>query len=339
MSATTHLSDYDVQRAVDPYDLGKVVDYELAGGGIENSNYLIRIRTPLDEMVRCVLTIIETPSHSDDEAYLALLQRCDKHGLPVPTVHQTYLGQHFAQVKGKRAFLSRYLPGAHVANPTRAQLQALGRFFARFHLGTADLAAGANAYPRNSEWLHSAAQTLASEGGLAHIGPDLQAVYDEGVRVSTAMLARTDVQALPSGYIHGDGFRDNVLFDANGLTGVIDFHHAAHGLWLFDLAVIANDWCVARSGHLDLELTLALLTSYDALRPLERAELWWFGAFAHYAATVFATSRLLAEQRASQDDATTRTKDSKEFLLRLKCLQNRTPLLDPRYFDVGRGAA
>jgi homoserine kinase type II len=54
-------------------------------------------------------------------------------------------------------------------------------------------------------------------------------------------------------------FRDNVLFSERGLTGVVDFHHAATGYWLYDLAVVANDWCNDSGGVLDADRTLALL--------------------------------------------------------------------------------
>ena len=82
--------------------------------------------------------------------------------------------------------------------------------------------------------------------------------------------ART-CDALPRGVIHGDMFRDNVLFSERGLTGVVDFHHAATGYWIYDLAVVANDWCNDNSGVLDSDRTLALLRAYHAIRPLTRS--------------------------------------------------------------------
>ena len=57
-------------------------------------------------------------------------------------------------------------------------------------------------------------------------------------------------------------FRDNVLFTERGLTGVVDFHHAATGYLIYDLAVAANDWCNDYDGVLDADRTLALLRAY-----------------------------------------------------------------------------
>ena len=104
---------------------------------------------------------------------------------------------------------------------------------------------------------------------------------------------------LPQGPIHGDLFRDNVLFNEWGLSGVLDFHHASHGYLIYDLAVAANDWCTDATGALDEERTLALLRAYHRIRPLHPQELWHFPVFALYAGLAFWTSRLVVtlEQR------------------------------------------
>jgi homoserine kinase type II len=118
-----------------------------------------------------------------------------------------------------------------------------------------------------------------------------------------SLLARKDVAALPDGVIHGDLFRDNVLFNERGLTGVLDFHHAARGTLLFDLAVAANDWCSDSSGVLDPERTLTLLRAYHQIRPLLSAEAIFFPAYALYAALTFWLSRLtVAADRAGTDN-------------------------------------
>jgi homoserine kinase type II len=100
------------------------------------------------------------------------------------------------------------------------------------------------------------------------------------------------VRELPTGIIHADLFRDNVLFNERGLTGVLDFHNAAQGYLIYDLAVAANDWCNDGNGILDPERTLALLRAYHQIRPLTRHELWFFSGFTLYAALVFWLLRL-----------------------------------------------
>ena len=125
-------------------------------------------------------------------------------------------------------------------------------------------------------------------------------------------LARQDVQSLPKGPIHGDLFRDNVLFSAQGLTGVLDFHHAATGYLVYDLAVAANDWCTDTQGAIDPERAMALLRSYHAIRPLQRQELWHFPLFCLYAALAFWLSRSTGALK-SRGRSLARSKNPHEF--------------------------
>ena len=103
------------------------------------------------------------------------------------------------------------------------------------------------------------------------------------VGLVSSLLERIEIRGIPTGIIHGDMFRDNVLFNEHGLCGVLDFHHAGYGFWLFDLAIAINDWCVD-NGSLDREKTLTMLREYNSIRKIENAEYWGFPHFLLYAA-------------------------------------------------------
>ena len=92
--------------------------------------------------------------------------------------------------------------------------------------------------------------------------------------------------------MHGDLFRDNVLFNEWGLTGVLDFHHAARGVLIYDLAVAANDWCTDSTGLMNPDRATTLLRAYHRIRPLSRSEIRLFPTFALYGALAFWLSRL-----------------------------------------------
>jgi homoserine kinase type II len=81
---------------------------------------------------------------------------------------------------------------------------------------------------------------------------------------------------LPQGIIHGDLFRDNVLWDADGNGGVIDFYFACDDVLAYDLAIAVNDWCVTPSATLDAERAAAFVDGYQDERPLEdlEREMW-----------------------------------------------------------------
>ena len=48
---------------------------------------------------------------------------------------------------------------------------------------------------------------------------------------------------LPNGIIHGDLFMDNIFFQNNKLSGVIDFYFAANDYFMYELAICINALC------------------------------------------------------------------------------------------------
>jgi homoserine kinase type II len=292
VAAITQLNERDLEEFLGKYGLDGLERYWPATNGVENTNYFVRLASPRGAH-EVVVTMLEQPP-SAGTLFVPLLDACAAAGLPVAPVIRNRSGLASDQINGKPTMVSPRLSGRHVVNPTVRQCEAVGRFVARFHKATVMLESRAPEHPRNAAWL---AQHVASITGSVPHGH--RQLASDAVNSITSMLRRADVMQLPRGIIHGDMFRDNVLFSERGLTGVIDFHHAAAGYWLFDLAVIANDWCNDDSGALDTDRLLALLRAYHSIRPLTTTEAWYFPMFALYGATAFWLSRLTAALRRS----------------------------------------
>ena len=305
MNAVTQLDVLDLEKTIGRYDIGELIRYWPAANGIENSNYFLRTICENSER-EFVLTIVEQPSHAGG-AYVALLDACFDAGLPVATVIRNRQGKPYDELAGKPVLVAPRLAGRHAYNPIVKQIEALASFTARFHLATAKLDFPVPGYPRDAGWL--SAQLSLTQGRLPYTSYRL--LEDTVTRV-TSLLKRRDAQELPKGVIHGDLFRDNVLFNERGLNGVLDFHHAATGYLIYDLAVIANDWCTDANGVLDPERTLSLIRAYNALRPLTKQELWFFPSFTLYAAVAFWLSRLTVAL-STDDTGNQRFNNPEEF--------------------------
>jgi homoserine kinase type II len=137
------------------------------------------------------------------------------------------------------------------------------------------------------------------------------------VRALYARLVAERDGSLPSGIVHGDLFRDNVLWKAGEITALLDFESAFHGPFVYDLMVTIAAWCYR--DVFELPLARALVEGYVAVRPLtasERAAARVEGALA---CLRFATSRITDfELRAAPGARPAR--DFRRFLARLDAI-------------------
>ncbi len=308
MNAVNHIPQDTLEQALDHYDLGVVVRCTPVALGIENSNYFVQ--TLRDEQRRdYVLTILEQAPYAGD-VYQTLMGALDQAGLPVAAPiadrHGVFYGQFMLGGGLAKPFLVQpRLAGEHVFNPTERHLASLGKFLARMHKAGTTQQIHLPPYPRDAAWLADKKQQIQR-----YIGYVDQLLMADAVEAVTALLEREDTQQLPQGAIHGDLFRDNVLFHLASLSGVLDFHHAASGYLIYDLAVTANDWCNDNSGHLNPSRLMALLQAYHAERTLLQEEIWLFPLFCLYAGLAFWQSRLWVQLPNNRQS---RSKNPQEF--------------------------
>lgn len=302
--------DFDASNALEEvvafYGLGDLQSFRFAANGIENLNYFIQTKADsahnhqsnqLEQAHRShqyVVSFLVKPPFSGD-AYVDMMYALDEAGLPVAPPIRNANRESSATYAEKAAMLQRCISGRHTLNPTLKQVRSLGRFMAHMHRTMQRSNIQLPAYPRDATWLQSHAEKVSAQ--LPYTDKIL---LQESVTRLSSLLSRADTASLPQGMIHGDLFRDNVLFSEKGLTGVLDFHHAAHGFWIYDLAVAANDWCSDNSGVLDIDRTTELLRAYHAVRPLQQEEVWLLPIFGLYAAVSFWVSRLLISVPALQ---------------------------------------
>jgi homoserine kinase type II len=96
---------------------------------------------------------------------------------------------------------------------------------------------------------------------------------------------------LPRGLIHGDLFRDNVLWASDGgVAALLDFESACEGTYAYDLMVTLLAWCYG--DDLDGALGTAMREGYEAERPLGDAEKHGLAAEGCFAALRFTITRI-----------------------------------------------
>jgi homoserine kinase type II len=283
MSVFTPVSAAALAPWLGEYEVGEALALRPIAEGVENTNFFLDC-----EGGEFVLTLFERLPPQALDFYLGLMRHLARHALSCPLPQADRHGRLFSPLCGKPAALVSRLRGRPVDEATASHCTAIGAWLAGMHLAAADFAPRL-ANPRGAEWR---AETAAQ---LAELLDAPQQRLLAAVLQKTAPLAAA---ALPRGIVHADLFRDNALFVAHDdgkieLGGVIDFYFAGEDALLFDLAVTANDWCLAADGvALDAARCAALLDAYATHRPLNAEERAAWPAMLCLAALRFWLSRL-----------------------------------------------
>jgi homoserine kinase type II len=165
-------------------------------------------------------------------------------------------------LQGKPASLATRLPGQSEMAPDAVDCAAFGAVVARLHLAGADFP-GFLANPRGPAWWVPTARAIE---------PFLNPTQHTLLTRELEFQRSHRFDDLPRGPIHADLFRDNVLMNDKAVGGVIDFYFAGHDAWLYDLAIVVNDWCMSAEARLDPVRLSALLDAYQSVRPISDAE-------------------------------------------------------------------
>ncbi len=280
MSVYTPVSESQLAAWLKGYSLGALRAVEPVAAGIENTNYFVTTSEG-----RYVLTLFERLPAEELPFYLGLMAHLARHGIPCPAPVADLDDRYFSQLNGKPAALVTRLPGVSLERPGVAECAELGSLLARMHLAGRSYR-GYLENPRGSKWWRSAARAVRP-----FLDAERQRLLDEELQLQSCHR----FPDLPRGPVHADLFRDNALFDNGRLSGVIDFYFAGVDCLLFDVAVCANDWCLAdplRDRNLDPDLTRALLGAYAALRPFSALERDAWPVMLRAAALRFWLSRL-----------------------------------------------
>jgi homoserine kinase type II len=124
--------------------------------------------------------------------------------------------------------------------------------------------------------------------------------------------------ALPSGVIHGDLFRDNVLWHRGDIAALIDFESASQGAFCFDLAVTLFAWCYGST--FSQPLVRAFLGGYVSHRRLHTGEIEGFRVEGAIACLRFATTRI-TDFSLRTPPGEPPARDYRRFLARLDALE------------------
>jgi homoserine kinase type II len=252
----------------------------LAAGSV-NSNF----RWVAHDGRRFFARVYEEQDHEGARAELRLLQELSGAGARVVVPMSQPGGDRLGDLAGKPVAVFPWIDGDILCQVrvTEEHCAAVGRALARVHL------ASSHVTPLGAGRFNAAQLSLRLDDIEARAPEDLVQSARLIRKRLDGVLARR-VGDLPSGVIHGDLFRDNVLWSGGRIAALLDFESASQGPFAFDLMVTALAWCYRTA--FDRGLLRAMLAGYHAERPLEARELAALATEGALGALRFATTRI-----------------------------------------------
>jgi homoserine kinase type II len=313
MAVYTEVSDEALRGFLAEYALGELLAFRGIAEGVENSNYALKT-----EAGDFILTLYEKRVDPAELPYfLGLMDHLAGRGLACPTPVHGRDGQALRELAGRPAAIVTFLPGVWPRRVRPEHCAPLGRALAGMHV------AGAGFSILRPNALGPSGWAPLLDGCRARgdeVQPGLVAELDAAL---AGILAAWPAEGtLPRGHIHADLFPDNVFFlpGADGrpqVSGLIDFYFACTDLLAYDVAVCLNAWCFEADYAFNVTKARALLSAYDAVRPLSAAERAALPVLARGAALRFLLTRLFDWTHTPPGALVTR-KDPLEYLRKLR---------------------
>lgn len=261
MAVYTDVDDNALREFLRSYEIGDLIKKTPIAEGVENSNY--RVDTDQGQFI---LTLFEKRVDEKDlPFFMGLMGHLSSKGLPVAAPVADKKGAVIKDLAKRPAVIVNFLNGRPHMTPHSRDCGELGAVLSALHLHV-DGFPEQQPNPLSLDGWRQLADACRKEADRCETG--LAALID----AELAYLETNWPADLPAGVVHSDLFPDNVLFDGEKISGVIDFYFSCTDFFAYDLAVCINAWCFDEKGEFQPENAKTLVAKYSIGRRLSNEE-------------------------------------------------------------------
>ena len=313
MAVYTKLTENELKKFFSKYDLGKILTYKEIREGIENTNYFIQT-----EKGKFILTLYEKRVEEKDLPFFMSLMRNlldKKFPSPEPIINRN--GSYISDVLGKKAAIVSFLEGKAKKQLSPNDCYEVGVSTAKLHLITNDLKGKRENKLSINSWrpIYNKVKQNCSK-----IHPNLPNVIEKNLDV----IEKNWPKNIPMGIIHADLFPDNIFFNKDKISGIIDFYFSCYDYYAFEIAICLNALCFeGEKENLSFNVTKAkkFIDGYSKIRKLTEEEKKSFKVLCQGAAIRFLLTRVFDYLNLTEG-AIVKIKDPIEYLKRLEFHDN-----------------
>ena len=297
MAVYTSINSSDLNDWIEKFNFKDLVNFKGISSGVTNSNYLIQMAHS-----NYILTIFEHNNIEELPFYIDLMTYLAKENFLCPRPIENKNGQALGLLKEKPALMVSFLDGKEKVIRSPKSCYLVGQYLAKLHL-TANNFPQLNKNTRGLDWVSDMYLNLKK-----YLSLEDQGILELEINYHKEM----DKVELPEGIIHGDLFKDNVLFLNDKVSGFIDFYYACNEKFIYDIAIAINDWCIDQDGQINKSMFLEFIKGYRSERKLTDNEQEYLNVALRLAALRFWLSRLEDFYNAKEGEITS-IKDPKHF--------------------------
>ena len=313
MAVYTKLSQSDVQQIIKSYNLNKLDSFIPIEEGIENTNYVINV-----DGKKYILTIFEKRVKEQDLPFFCeLILMLNKSGFKCPRPLLNNKNNPISSFKNKKLTILTFINGKSKENLTTSDCKLIGIEAGKLHNLTSKYEIKRSNALSMGSW-RKMFENIKDNCGKIH--KDLPLLIESNLKD----IEKNWPSNLPSGIIHADLFKDNIIFDKNVVNGIIDFTFSCNEFYAFEIAICFNALCFdGLKNNLSFNVTKAkkFIDGYSSQRKLNDKEKDSIKVLSQGAALRFLLTRVF-DAINTVDGAIVKIKDPVEYLKRLEFHKN-----------------
>jgi len=265
MADYTQLTDSDVQKILSHYDLPDPSEITPMAGGQANSSFKI-----VCDAQPYILSVCDGKNPDDIDILVQVLLYLKEKNFPTTRPVKTRLSAPFIIHENKPVYIKEYLEGRVLETLSADMVYEIGKMMAQLHQIPAP-----DFLPKIFPYGKEAFLPLV-KSGMDH--PYIPWLEQKSDYIRSHLAADTQ-----KGFIHGDIYWDNLLFEDGQFKALLDFEEASEYYLLYDIAMTCVG-CCSKNGQFDKEKIRSLFDGYQSIQKISSREKKQFKVFSLYAA-------------------------------------------------------
>ena len=313
MAVYTKLNKSEIEEIISLYKLKNLEFFAPIEEGIENTNYVI-----IANKKKYILTIFEKRVKEQDLPFFCeLISLLNKSGFKCPLPLLNLENSPISTFKRKKLTILTFISGKSKENLSNENCEDIGKEAAKLHLLTSNF----KIQRKNALSIESWRNMFENiKDKCIKIHKDLPNLIEANLKD----IEQNWPSNLPSGIIHADLFKDNIIFENNKVSGIIDFTFSCNDFYALEIAICFNALCFdGVKSNLSFNVTKAkkFIDGYSSIRKLSDQERNSIKILSQGAALRFLLTRVF-DAINTVEGALVKIKDPIEYLKRLEFHKN-----------------